>query len=207
MLVFVGQTRSRKLIARLTELGFGECTSRGEWPPRRYPSFQDNGAFPDWTRGRDFDNAAFLRDCESANAAAIPPVFTVCPDRVATGLDSLAFSLDWLDSYGSRFPALRWYLAVQDGMAVSDVRAVMDRFAGIFIGGSLPWKIATGAQWVTLAHELGKPCHIGRVGTAKRVRWAMRIGADSIDSSAPLWAEANLQRFIGALEARQGELL
>lgn len=208
MQVFIGQTRSRKLIAELTKLGFGECTNRGEWPPRRYPNFLDNGAFSDWTNGRRFDQGAFLSNCESANVADIPPVFVVCPDRVATGLDSLAFSLDWLDSHASKFPALSWYLAVQDGMEVADVRAVMHRFAGVFIGGSLPWKIATGAQWVSLVHdELGKRCHIGRVGTTKRVRWAMRIGADSIDSCTPLWAAANLQRFVNALEARQGELL
>lgn len=203
--VFVGQTRSRKLIARLMQLGFGECVGRREWPPRRRPAFQDNDAFRDWQQGRDFDNAAFLSTCALANADPVPPVFSACPDRVATGLASLAFSLRWLDMHASAFPALRWYLVVQDGMGVADVQPVMDRFTGIFVGGTLAWKIATGAMWCQLAHELGKRCHIGRVGTAKRVRWAMRIGVDSIDSSAPLWADANLARFVNALDARQQE--
>lgn len=197
--VFVGQTRSASLIAELTALGFGECTQRGEWPPRRRPSFQDNAAFSDWTHGRDFDNAAFLSDCTLANVDPVPPVFSVCPDRVATGLDSLAFSLAWLDSHASAFPGLRWYLAVQDGMEASDVRAVMHRFAGIFVGGTLAWKVRTGAAWVHLAHELDKPCHIGRVGTPARVKWAKRIGADSIDSCLPLWSKQNLARFVKAL--------
>lgn len=208
MRVYVGQTRSRSLIARLEALGFGECCNRGEFPPRRRPWFQDNGAFSDWRSGRDFDAAAFLRDCSFANAAPSRPDFSVCPDRVATGLDSLAFSLRWLDSYGSAFPALRWYLAVQDGMTAAHVEPVAHRFAGLFVGGSLPWKLATGEQWVRDGHRWDMPVHVGRVGTPRRVRWAQRIGADSIDSCLPLWSEENLARFVGALDAkrRQAEL-
>lgn len=206
MRVYVGQTRSRKLIAQLVEVGIGECTSRGEWPPRRRPCFQDNGAFGDWKSGRDFDTAAFLSDCTSANEDPCPPDFSVCPDLVAMGLASLAFSLRWLDAYAASFPALRWYLAVQDGMTEPDVRAVAHQFAGIFVGGTLPWKVATGAAWVRLAHELNIPCHVGRVGTVKRVRWAQRIGADSIDSALPLWSAQKLTAFVAALEARQAEL-
>lgn len=206
MRVFVGQTRSRKLIARLTELGFGECTNRGELPPRRHPWFLDNGAFGDWRSGRDFDAEGFWSDLTSPAVVASPPVFVVCPDRVATGLDSLAFSLHWLERCVSARPGLSYFLAVQDGMTEQDVTQAIDGFAGLFVGGSLPWKIATGAAWVRLAHDLGRPCHIGRCGTAKRVRWAARIGADSIDSCAPLWADANLARFVNAIESRQRDM-
>lgn len=208
MRVYIGQTRSRKLIARLTELGFGECTQRNEWPPRRRPWILDNGAFSDWNAGRAFDAAEWLSACAwaAAQPSADQPAWCVCPDRVATGLDSLAFSLRWLDSHGSEFPGLRYYLAVQDGMVASDVVPVAHRFAGLFVGGGLPWKIATGGAWVTTAHALGMPCHIGRVGTPDRVRWARRIGADSIDSCLPLWSEENLQRFLSGFVDRQLEM-
>lgn len=215
MVVYVGQTRSRKLIARLTELGFGECCNRGEYPPRRRPFFLDNGAFSDWKNGRDFDGAAFWFDLLCALADPCPPDFVVCPDRVATGLASLAFSRHWLELCESRLRALRswvvlaaprWYLAVQDGMSADDVRAAFDGFSGIFVGGTLEWKLRTGEQWVRLAHELGVKCHVGRVGTARRVRWAARIGADSIDSALPLWSKENLAVFIDALGATQTEL-
>lgn len=53
--------------------------------------------------------------------------------------------------------------------------------------------------WTDLAHELGLLCHVGRVGGAKRVRWAREIGADSIDSSLPLWSRENLRVFLAAL--------
>lgn len=208
MQVFVGQTRSRKLIARLAETGFGEMTQPYEFPPRRSPWVLDNGAFGDWKAGRDFNSAAFLSACSSAAARPDPdrPAWCVCPDRVATGRESLAFSLNWLDEHGSAHPDLRWYLVTQDGMTDGDVRPVARRFAGLFVGGSLPWKLETGAAWASTAHSLGMPCHIGRVGTYRRVQWAQRIGADSIDSCLPLWAADKLDRFVAAVEQRQGQM-
>lgn len=168
MRVYVGQTRARKLIEKLRGLGFGECTSRGEYPPRRYPFFLDNGAFGDWKAQRVFDWAAFVSDFLSLRAAS-PPDFVVCPDIVAGGLDSLVYSLHWLVSLRFVRPDLRYYLAVQDGMTEDDVMPWIEWFDGVFVGGTLPWKIATGERWVRLAHAFSLPCHIGRVGNAKRV--------------------------------------
>jgi hypothetical protein len=58
MHVYVGQTRSKRLIHQLEQLGFGECTLRGRLPPRRtrFGWFYDNGAFADC--GRGFESAA-----------------------------------------------------------------------------------------------------------------------------------------------------
>lgn len=125
---------------------------------------------------------------------------------IAGGLDSLAYSRGWLERCAS---ALRvpWYLVTQDGMTAADVRgAVGDGFGGLFVGGTLPWKLETGAAWCALARELKIPCHIGRVGTPRRVAWAHRSGATSIDSSLPLWSDGNLRRFLHAVERRQGDL-
>lgn len=36
-MVYVGQTRSAKLVRRLWELGIGECTARGELPHSSSP--------------------------------------------------------------------------------------------------------------------------------------------------------------------------
>jgi hypothetical protein len=72
-------------------------------------------------------------------------------------------------------------------------------YRGLFVGGSLDWKLATAAAWVELAHARGMRCHIGRVGPADRVRWARDIGADSIDSSLPLRDRGKLVAFLRAL--------
>jgi len=204
MRVYLGQTRSRELCARLTELGFGEMTARGELFPRREPWAYDNGAFGDWKARRSFDAAAFRTDMRRLHEADVPPDFIVCPDIVAGGLESLDFSLAWTEEIRGDIPL---YLAVQDGMRPADVNDYMDEFAGIFVGGTLAWKLQEGETWTGYAHALRIPCHIGRVGTPRRVQWAKRIHADSIDSCLPLWSTPQLLRFVEALsDSAQAEL-
>lgn len=207
MTIYLGQTRSRSLMQRLDALGFGEMTTRAEVPPRRRPWALDNGAFGDWKAGRPFDHDAWCKTVSSLYVLGLTreggPDFIVAPDIVAGGVASLGFSLKY--ALGLRFAPV--YLAVQDGMDEIDVARAIDTYDGIFVGGTLRWKIEWAPRWVTLAHRFGKPCHIGRVGTFKRVRWARRIGADSIDSCLPLWSEENLIRFLDALgESPQTEL-
>jgi hypothetical protein len=192
--VYVGQTRSRSLVARLAALGLGEMTQPDEYPPRRTPWVLDNAAFRSWKAGKPLDEEAFRVAMDAAKLN--PPAFVVVPDKVAAGIESLRYSLSWVDECRELGPA---YLVVQDGMHRRQVAAVLHRFDGIFVGGTLPWKLRTAAEWVRLAHDRYLPCHIGRVGTPKRVKWAKRIGADSIDSSLPLWSEAQLGRFLIAL--------
>jgi len=109
---------------------------------------------------------------------------------------SLAESLAWLPELRA-FP---WaiYLAVQDGMETLDVEA--SRFDGIFIGGTIPWKLRTAPHWVSVARRQGVPVHFARCGTARRVSYARALGCDSIDSSLPLWSKQNLRSFIDALD-------
>lgn len=192
---YVGQARGSKLIAELTELGFGECTVREELPPRRWPWFFDNGAFKDFSASRPFATAKYEAALDKLAAdPALKPDFIVAPDIVAAGLESLRFSESWAKRL--TWLGLPIYLVVQDGMAEADVSAAVDPYAGLFVGGSLEWKLRTAPRWVELAHLHGRRCHIGRMGTRERVRAARRWGADSIDSSLPLWSRANLERFV-----------
>lgn len=126
---------------RLWDLGIGECTARGELPPRRHPWFYDNGAFGDWKAGKPFDEAQFLEDIEAIEKSADPPRFIIPPDLVAQGLKSMAESLRWLPRLERVAPA---YLAVQDGMEAEDIKDVAPQLAGIFVGGTLAWKLSTG---------------------------------------------------------------
>ena len=84
-------------------------------------------------------------------------------------------------------------------MTVPDVVPHLPRYHGIFVGGSLRWKLETGAAWAELARRQSMGCHIGRVGTAARVHWARSIGATSIDSALPLRAREHLDAFLAAL--------
>lgn len=143
----------------------------------------DNGAFPAWLHGRPWDEEKFYATVSSLAAEGHIPDFVVVPDQVAGGLASLEVSL----SHVARFPA-GWprYLAVQDGMTPADVRPYLDRFEGIFIGGTVTWKWRTAPDWITFAHAAGIPAHIGQVGTVRNYLRAYALGADSVDGSSPM---------------------
>ena len=200
MRVYIGQTRSRKLIKSLTHFGFGEMTVREEVPPRRRPWAFDNGAYKDWTARTPFNEVKFLRAVEQARDAD----FIVVPDVVAGGLKSLEFSEAW-------FPRLHGYtryLALQDGMLPKHIAPVVQKYDGLFLGGTLPWKLATLQQWRNVTRKWGKPLHVGRVGTRRRALRCRAVGVDSIDSCLPLWSTGNLVDFLegvyGPLEEVQG---
>lgn len=214
MRAYVGQTRSKELINLLVNAGIGECCVRGELPPRRPSYFYDNGAYTDHVAERPFNITQFMRDMRALRAGGLgakrdgrrvgveAPAFIVLPDLVARGAESLAESESWIDECRGIAPL---YLAVQDGMAEADVAQLLERrpgtIAGLFVGGSTDWKLETAASWIAWAHARKLEVHIGRVGTIERVRWARAIGADSIDSSFPLWTESRLLGFINEVAA------
>ena len=199
LMVYVGQTRSKSLLAQLVDLGFGECTQPKEHPSRRDPWFLDNAAFKAFNAGESFNTHAFVKTLRrvrmwAEKGESTLPDFVVVPDVVGEA-SSLEFSRSWLDD--CRDLGVPCYLAVQNGMPIT--AETVEGFDGVFVGGTLDWKLETGAAWVELAHSLGLPCHVGRVGTAARVRWAGEIGADSIDSCLPLWSQAKLDGFAAAV--------
>lgn len=189
------------MLAAVRALGFGECASPREMPPRRTPWFLDNGAWPAFRKGQPFEGNRFLAALRRLPGLPAPD-FIVVPDRVAGGLDSLWFSLTWTP-YMQRF-GLPLYLAVQDGMVEADVQPHVGNYAGIFIGGKDEWKFAAAPGWARFAHARGLMCHIGRVGSVRRIRRASFAGADSIDSSQPLWGMTEFRRFVHAVG--QGEM-
>lgn len=201
MKIYTGQTRSRRAIAVCAEFGLGECVNRGELPPRRTGSgwFLDCGAYADFKAGRSFNVVRWERDLrwvayrlEAGHLRA--PDFVVVPDLVGGGAASLERSLAFVEWIPPELPTR--YLVVQEGMAVEQVEAVLDRFGGIFVGGaSMEWKLATSPMWVALAHARGLRCHIGRIGTLARLALAQAMGADSVDSCQPLWEHDRLVAF------------
>jgi hypothetical protein len=195
MLVFLGETRDRRIVKTLKASGWGRL-----WADRKkvetYPDEPwafDNGAFVAWKRGESFPVRKFNERLDAALSAAPTPRMAVAPDIVAGGATSLRFSLDWLPKLPAEWP---WFLAVQDGMTPADVAPELHHFRGIFLGGSDRFKNEEAKQWCVLAHLAGIPFHYGRAGTLRKVRHAKRIGADSIDSAFPLWCIARLERFV-----------
>jgi hypothetical protein len=199
--VYTGQTRSRRAIAVCNRFGLGECTNRGELPPRRTANgwFLDCGAFADFKAGRSFNGVRWSRDLryvayrvEAGELQA--PDFVVVPDIVGGGAASLARSVAELEWMPPELPVR--YLVVQEGMSVADVASVLPRFGGLFVGGAeMSWKLSTAPDWIALAHAHGRKCHIGRIGTLARLELAQKLGADSVDSCQPLWQHERLEAF------------
>lgn len=187
MKVYCGATGSKKKLDYMWKNNYGLMLNPSIWKygrnvPWKYWAL-DNGAYKAYTDNTKFDSQKFLKTIyQKLPKAKVIPDFIVVPDKVGAGLESLQFSLAW-HSKLKYMEEYNWYLAVQDNMQISDVENLVSNFDGIFVGGSVKWKVSTGESWVNLAHRYNRPCHIGRVGVFKRIMWAKRIGADSIDST------------------------
>lgn len=182
MKIYIGNEGKREAIALMKLRGWGRVHLANDWryPEVGIPWILDNGAFSYWKNNLPFDEKRFEEALTKTEFKCIMPDFVIVPDIVAKGYDSLDFSLKWLNRIPSSFSC---YLAVQDGMEVDIVGSCLDLFDGIFVGGSLDWKLQTSSEWVKLAHRHNKPCHVGRIGTFRRLVWAKSIGVDSVDSS------------------------
>lgn len=164
----------------------------------------DNGVFEMFRRGERFEgsaeahwiNTVFDLGYALDERALAAPDWCVLPDVVAHGRSSLRLSLRTLERVQDS--PLRWALVVQNGMTPETLPWDAP-FDVVFVGGDLKWKLETGAAWAAAAHDHGRTCHVGRVGTADRVLWARRANVDSIDSCLPLWSDGQFDRFAAAL--------
>lgn len=194
-MIFVGETRSQKMIERINSLGWGRMWTLGK-PDTRTPWAFDNGAYLAWDRmtpmkEHQFPATKFAARLDVALSVATRPYLAVVPDLIAGGMDSLAFSLDARSKLPNGF---RWYLAIQDGMTIEEVAKVSSHFGGIFLGGTDAFKLDAG-RWCNAAHGWGLPFHYGRCGTIYKLNHALRIGVDSLDSSFPLWTVGRFDHF------------
>lgn len=144
---------------------------------KHYPFALDNGAFGAFMHEQPFDALAFLTAMKRLPGAD----FVVIPDKIAAGQTSLEYSVKWRAVLPD---GPHYYLAVQDGMKQEKIPSVLRaKISGLFVGGTIEWKLATMAEWVAFAHEHDLKCHVGRIGTLERIMQAERLRVDSVDSS------------------------
>lgn len=199
MKIFTGDSSGRKTLKVLKENNIGRFFIRG--PRVLYEGEEwgfDNGAFGWWKKGKPFDEKKFMERLEKCHSKLpYPPYLAVLPDIVAGGDTSWDFSMKWLNA--GKLPAeWPWYLAVQDGMDTASVINVIDRVAGIFLGGSDDYK-KTALFWRKITGQFNKPFHYARAGTLSKIAHASLVGADSLDSSFPLWTHQRLSSFVQML--------
>jgi hypothetical protein len=78
-----------------------------------------------------------------------------------------------------------------------------DQFDALFVGGDTAWKLGAEARaLVSEARSRGKWAHMGRVNSAKRLRYAQFIGCDSADGTYLAHGpDANLPKLLQWLRA------
>lgn len=180
MILYASQTNTRRNLAIMRSYGWRlMIAATGQWNTHHFPYALDNGAWHCFQHGKGWDPMLFqlllLRLGDGAD-------FVVVPDIVAGGLESLAFSAEWLTRLDGL--ACRKLIAVQDGMREDDVAPLLGDDVGIFVGGSTEWKESTIPAWGALRRATACYMHVGRVNTARRIRKCLAAGVDSIDGSS-----------------------
>jgi hypothetical protein len=211
MIAIVG-AGTGKIVEVFKKYGIGRMfVDKKFLPYKNEPWGFDNGAFKDYLRGKTFDKDRYLKKLEVAISIAgktHKPYLAVLPDIVGGGMHSLELSIYFLETELAKVD-FNWYLAVQDGMtteAVEEVLKAYPQIRGIFLGGTDEFK-KTASVWSSLAHKWGKKFHYARAGSYKKVMLAREAGADSIDSTGPLWTKEKFKRFLKALNhPLQGKL-
>ena len=160
----------------------------------------DNGAWSAFTQGRPFDELAFGRALDKVGENCD---WVVLPDIVAGGMQSLEFSLRWLDRLKG-FPQ-RVLLAVQDGMEIDSVREFLSPSVGIFLGGSTAWKLETMEAWGVLARRRNCYYQVGRVNSALRIGKCAASSAHSFDGTSVTRFSKTLPRLDAALNYATGQ--
>lgn len=182
---YVGnEGRPVALVSDVAARGMGVLITAAGWrkPKPGIPWALDNGAFTAYRQDELLDLDRFERVLRKVPPNHRPD-FAVLPDIVMGGKASILLSLDALRWVPHGWP---WYLAVQDGITIEDVRPHVNKVGGILLGGGIPFKLREGEAWCRFAHDNGVPFHYARCGTPERIAHAVAIGADSIDSMS--WA-------------------
>ena len=200
MKIYFGAHGNKNIIKEQIRNNWGMMSTPFNWrtPTENLFWALDNGAYSVWVNNLPFPEELFLKTLNKIPPNN-PPDFIVCPDIVATGKKSLIFSLSWIEECPKDY---EYYLSVQDGMAENDVLQHIEKFDGIFVGGTMKWKLRTAREWCCLAHENGIPCHIARIGTFKRLVFAKSVNADSIDSSTFVQGPNRLKRIEDSIKQK-----
>jgi hypothetical protein len=145
----------------------------------------DNGAFTS-----SFDAGEWVDLLDKAESHPWPPDFVVLPDVYGDAEGTLERHREHVDAVLSR--GLRPAAVMQPGMNEEVQVRLAERIGAdvIFVGGPNRWKRTMGEQIVDAAHKRGMAVHIGNPGVPNGLRWACRIGADSLDTSSVVASEA-----------------
>lgn len=132
-----------------------------------------------------------------------PPMWVAAPDSVGNHVETRRMFDDWVHQweYEIGFVPVELAFVLQDGVTVTDVP--WDQISAVFVGGSDEFKLTGARELLECATSKGKLKHIGRVNTLNRIRYAMDVGADSIDGTAfSMFPDKKIPRAVEHIKAR-----
>ncbi len=152
---------------------FSPGGQRGPWVEMPYAL--DNGAWPAFDNGTEWDEDEWRRLLWWAAMCGIAPLWAVVPDVVQNREETLRRWPKYLPEVRAR--GFRPGFAVQDGMTFDDVPT---DDCILFLGGSDEWKDAAIKPWC--ARFPGR-VHVARVNGAPRLLASYHAGAISVDGT------------------------
>jgi len=164
------------------------------WTPEQHrfgtPYIVDNGAYQAAMRGDEWGVDEWLTLLDKVEKQPFPPDFVVLPDEYNDAEATLEKHRKHIGAVLSR--GLRPAAVIQPGMDVSVQIRLADQIgAGVaFVGGENRWKRAVGDDIVAAADGHDMAVHIGNPGVPGGLKWAQRIGADSLDTASIVGSEA-----------------
>lgn len=153
------------------------------------PFALDNGKFPVWAAGKEWDEGAYVGMLDRVAEMAGRPRWILVPDVVADRDGTLR---EW-DHWCHRLQAYGWPLAfaAQDDMEPDDVPA---EAAVVFLGGSTAWKRRTLHDWCDAFPRV----HVGRINTNKWLWECDEAGAESCDGTG--WMRGDQAQLAGLID-------
>jgi hypothetical protein len=139
------------------------------------PYALDNGAWPAFKNGAEWDRDGWRELVRWATWSGQPPQWALVPDVVGNREQTIA---RWAEYGGEiRAAGMRPAFAVQDGMTFDDVPA---GDCVLFLGGSTEWKVGAIDPW---CRRFPGRVHVARVNTWDRLVRCWRAGAISVDGT------------------------
>jgi hypothetical protein len=197
MIGYTSRTGTRTTLAGLAAAGWHLLVSAtGAHRTEGFPYALDNGAWTAHQQGTPWDENAFLELVHGLGRGA---EFIVAPDIVAGGMRSFVTSLEWVRALSCLGLVL---VPVQNGMSPAVIAPYLNEWVGVFVGGTVEWKLETMETWGRVARERDAYLHVGCVNTRRRVSRCAVAGAHSFDGTGPVRFPSTL----GKLDAQRKQL-
>ncbi len=146
---------------------------RGPYP--HLPYALDNGAFPAWANGKEWDQRSFEKGLEWGRKQNLKPRWVVVPDVVTEAEATIERWHDWAPRMANL--GFKLALAVQDGMTAQDAQTLNPDV--IFVGGTKLWKMQTLSMWCAEFPRV----HVGRINGLAGLMACHAAGAESVDGT------------------------